>query len=79
MVKISLFLRIFIAFLSISLLFLSFNLISLSLSVIFIFTVVAPSFFTKSRYFYQFPLIDLILKTISLTGLLKRSLSEAIF
>ena len=51
---------------------------SLFLSVILIFTSVVPSSFTKSDIL-SMSLIDLILNTISLTGLLKRSLRDAIF
>ena len=78
MVEISLFLRIFIAFLSISRLFLSLKLISLFSSLIFIFTSVVPSLFIRSEILL-ISLIDLMLNTISLTGLIKRSLREAIF
>mgnify|MGYP002806059748 CR=1 FL=1 len=66
------------AFLSIRRLFFSLKIISLFSSMIFIFTSVVPSSSTKSDILLM-SLIDLILNTISLTGLLKRSLREAIF
>ena len=66
------------AFLSICLLFLSLKQISLFSSLILIITCVAPFSFTNSDIL-TISVDDLMLNTISLTGLLNRSLSEAIF
>ena len=66
------------AFLSISRLFLSLKLILLFPSLIFNFTSVVPSSFTKLDIL-SMSLTDLRSNKISLTGLLKRSFKEAIF
>ena len=76
--EISSFLSKFIAFLSIKRLFLSLKLILLSLVSKLIFTSVVPSSFNNLDIFSISSTV-LILKAISLTGLLNKSLREAIF